>query len=94
MDLRGHFPNSCLRRSNSFQLCDNWLSPPQDKKSNSISSGSVRQQHSDDMSKGYGTPLVGSKLVGLNLLRRSELDTTVMELAAMAAAAKIGFKNP
>jgi len=46
------------------------------------------------MSKGYGTPLVGSKLVGLNLLRRSELDTTVIELAAMAAAAKIGFKNP
>jgi len=51
-------------------------------------------QHSDDVSKGYGTPLVGSKLVGLNLLRRSELDTTVMELAAMAAAAKIGFKKP
>ena len=30
----------------------------------------------------------------LNLLNLSELNTTVIELAAMAAAARIGFRNP
>ena len=31
---------------------------------------------------------------GWNLLRRSELETTVRELAAMAAAASMGLRNP
>jgi hypothetical protein len=31
---------------------------------------------------------------GLNLLKRSELDTTVMELAAIAAAAIMGLRKP
>jgi len=35
-----------------------------------------------------------SNLAGLNLLKRREVDTTVMELAAMAAAARMGFKKP
>jgi hypothetical protein len=30
----------------------------------------------------------------LNLLKRSEFDTTVIELAAIAAAAIMGFRKP
>ena len=43
-----------------------------------------------------GTPPVYNwpNAAGTNLFRRSELKTTVSELAAMAAAAKIGFKKP